>query len=140
MIWSGDGVIYPIMEARCYMPHSLEAAWGVAWAWWYIDPGSPDAEAPTGPVLATCQLYDQIKSTANETTQINLMNQILQIAADNFFCMGVSTSEGGYGIRKNSLKNVPKNMIAAWVFPNPAPYNCFTFYFENKVFLPTIRK
>jgi peptide/nickel transport system substrate-binding protein len=141
MIWGGAGGMYPILDPRSYLPWSTEAAWGVAWALWYTGDPSPFKETPTGAVLQTCQLYDQVKAATNNTDKVTLMNQILQIAADNFFCLGLTTPPDSYGIRRHDFHNVTDNMINSWVFPTPAPYNCFTYYMDSHTTnLPIVKK
>jgi peptide/nickel transport system substrate-binding protein len=131
MIWAGEGGANPIMDARCYLPWSLEAAWGVAWAWWYTGGSSEFKEAPTGDVKKVCDLYDTLKGTPTYEGQVEVMKQILQVAADAFFCIGVCTPPDLYGIRKNNFMNVTDNMLNSWVFPTAAPYNAFTYYFNS---------
>jgi peptide/nickel transport system substrate-binding protein len=130
MIWMGAGGANPIMDARSYLPWSTEAAWGVAWALWYNNAASEFKEEPKGDVLKTCQLYDQLKGAPTYDAQVELMKQILQVAADNFWCIGVTTPPDWYGIRKNKFMNVTDNMLYEWVFPTAAPYNPFTYYFN----------
>ena len=47
------------------------------------------------------------------------MKQILQIAAEQFFAIGIAPAAHGYGIVKNNFKNVPKSMPNAWDLPEP---------------------
>lgn len=58
------------------------------------------------------------------------MMQILQVAADQFYVLGISTPTNGYGVVKNNFHNVPKTMIAAWLWPTPAPTNCCQYFIE----------
>lgn len=132
MIWGGEGGMNPIMDPRSYLPVSTEAAWGAAWALWYSGANSEFKEEPPREVRKTCDLYDQLKGAPTYGAQVEMMKQILQVAADNFWCIGVCTPPDLYGIRKNNFKNVPDNMINSWVFPTAAPYNPFTFYFDTK--------
>jgi peptide/nickel transport system substrate-binding protein len=49
------------------------------------------------------------------------MKQILQIAQEQFYAIGIVLPTPGYGIVKNNFKNVPKTMPGAWLYPNPGP-------------------
>jgi peptide/nickel transport system substrate-binding protein len=131
MIWAGEGGANAIMDPRSYCPSTnLESAWGIAWALWYSGSSSQFKEEPKGDVKKVCDLYDQLKGSPTYDGQVAIMKQILQIAADNFFCIGVCTPPDLFGIRKNNFMNVTDNMLNSWVFPTAAPYNPFTYYFN----------
>jgi len=49
------------------------------------------------------------------------MNEMLQLSADYFFCIGVSTPPLTYGIVKNNMANVNLKMVDGFTFPSPAP-------------------
>jgi peptide/nickel transport system substrate-binding protein len=51
------------------------------------------------------------------------MLQILDIAADQFYFMGISTEAAGYGVVRNNFHNVPATMPESWQYPTPAPTN-----------------
>jgi hypothetical protein len=62
-----------------------------------------------------------------------LMNQILEIAQEEFWCMGINLFPPGYGIVKNSFHNVPQQMVDAWLYPTPVPTNPEQFFIEREV-------
>ena len=51
------------------------------------------------------------------------MNQILDIAADEFWTMGIAWQAAGYGVKKTNFHNVPASMPASWIYPTPGPSN-----------------
>ena len=52
------------------------------------------------------------------------MKQILEIAADQFYCIGLALPPNGYGIVKNNFRNVPARMFfTGGPYINPAPTN-----------------
>jgi len=57
--------------------------------------------------------------------------QILDIAADQFYEIGITTSGNGYGIVKNNMRNVPKSMVGAWLWPTPGPIDTPQFFLEK---------
>jgi peptide/nickel transport system substrate-binding protein len=63
--------------------------------------------------------------------QVKAMNEMLQMSADYFFCIGVNTPPMVYGIVKNNMANVPKKMINGFIYPTPAPTNVFTYFFTK---------
>jgi peptide/nickel transport system substrate-binding protein len=59
------------------------------------------------------------------------MKQILDIAADQFYTIGISLPANGYGIVKNNMHNVPTTILQAYLYPSPGPTNTFTYYFSS---------
>lgn len=78
------------------------------------------------------ELYDELKATGDVDRQNELMGEILQIAADEFYVLGVSLAPDGYGIVKNHFRNVPATMFHAGLpYPNPAPANPPQFFIQQ---------
>ena len=71
-----------------------------------------------------------VKATGDAKKQEELMKQILQIAQEEFYAIGIALPANGYGIVKNNFKNVPKIMPGSWLYPNPAPSNPCQYYVE----------
>jgi len=55
--------------------------------------------------------------------QEEIMKQVLEIAEEQFWVMGISLPTNGFGIVKNNFHNVPPVMPGAWSYPTPAPTN-----------------
>jgi len=129
LVWGGDGGLDVILEPRWYFPYSTESQYGILWQyWWRKDPrGEEPPEAPKKQMA----LYDQIQATGDAKKQEELMKQILQIAQEQFYCIGIALPTNGYGIVKNNFKNVPKTMPGAWLYPNPGPSNPEQYFFEK---------
>jgi peptide/nickel transport system substrate-binding protein len=133
VVWGGDGGLDVILEPRWYFPYSTESNYAEAWVTWW-NPGGNPRTAPEEPPAATkkqIELYKELTATGDEAKQTALMKEILDIAADQFYIIGISLSPNGYGIVKNSMSNVPKTMPGAWLFPNPAPVNPSQFFFAT---------
>jgi peptide/nickel transport system substrate-binding protein len=130
--WGGDGGLDVVLEPRWYFPFSGESLYAEAWKEWYNNPGGvgslvPPEEPPAGP-KRQMELYDQIKGSGDAAQQEALMKEILQIAADEFYALGISLPAPGYGIVKNNFKNVPASFPNAWLYPPPAPTNPEQYY------------
>ena len=65
-----------------------------------------------------------------DTDMYAVMKEILAIAKDQFYVIGISASPPGYGIVKNNFHNVPESMIGSWQYPDPAPTNPEQFWIE----------
>lgn len=124
-VWGGDGGLEVVLEPRWYFPFSAESNYAQAWQVYYNNPSGLGAlTAPEEPPAATkrqMELYDQLKATGDATEQERLMKEILQIAADEFYTIGISLPAAGYGIVKNNFFNVPDSFPNAWLYPHPAP-------------------
>ena len=77
------------------------------------------------------EIYDQVKSTSDRDEQIALMVELLQIAADQFYGIGVSLPPRGYGLVKNNFFNVPPVIFDSFTWLSPAPVNPCQFFIEG---------
>lgn len=134
-VWGGDGGLDVILEPRWYFPHGTESLYAQAWVTFYNNPSGQGAlTAPEEPPAATKQqmdLYDQIKATGNVEEQAELMAQLLEIAADEFYAIGIVLPAPGYGIVRNNFHNVPSPHPGAWLYPNPGPTNPEQFWISQ---------
>ncbi len=130
-VWAGDGGLDVVLEPRYYFPYSAESNWAEGWQYWYNNPSDERAMEPADAAKQQMELYDQLKATADPAAQDELMAQILQIAADEFWVIGISLPPTGYGIVKNNFHNVPEVMPSAWNYPHPGPTNVFTYFIEG---------
>lgn len=122
--WGGDGGLDAMVIPINYLPISSESSWyATGWANWYLNPESPDAVTPPDAVRTQFDLYDQLKATANAEKQNQLMRDILDISADQFYVMGIALPPNRKGVVARNFHNVPKVMPAAWSYATPAPTN-----------------
>lgn len=131
MVWGGDGGLEVIFEPRYYFPYSEESGFATGWQYWYNIPNSELAIEPPAVVQQQMALYDELKATGDPERQNELMAEILEIAADQFYSIGIALPGNGYGIVKTNMHNVPSVMPGSFVYPNPGPTNTFTYYFSE---------
>jgi peptide/nickel transport system substrate-binding protein len=129
MLWGGEGGMNPILDPRNFFPYSQESAFAVAWALWGSGQTASPAEEPPDNIKKYFETFNKVKSSPTFEEQISVMNELLQMSADDFFCIGISTMPAGYGIVKNNMQNVPASLINSWSYPTPAPVNTFTFFY-----------
>lgn len=126
---SGEEVV---LDPRYYFPLNGNSVYAAKWQAWYNgltgDSASAGIEKPPAVVQKQMKLYDQVKQTVDTGQRTKLMNQILAIAADQFYVIGVSADANGYGIVRNNFHNVPKSMPNSYIYPNPGPCNPEQFY------------
>ncbi|MBI1294578.1 ABC transporter substrate-binding protein [bacterium] len=126
-VWGGDGGLDVVLEPRWYFPYSGESLFAQAWVTYYNNPSGQGAltapEEPPAATQAQMDLYDQIKASGSAEQQAELMAELLQIAADEFYAIGIVLPAPGYGIVKNNFHNVLSPMPGSWLYPHPGPTN-----------------
>lgn len=130
-IWGGDGGLEVVLEPRWYFPFSNESIYATSWAKWFQTNGQQGDE-PIEPAKKQIDLYRQLLGTGDEKKQADLMKQILQIAADQFWVIGLALPVKGYGIVRNDFFNLPDKQLGAWLFPDPGPFNPPSFFTTHR--------
>jgi peptide/nickel transport system substrate-binding protein len=113
--------IAAMLDARFYVPINNNCFYAPGWALYFIQPDSEGAVEPPEAVRKQQDLYRQLSATADAARQNEVMAQILEGAADLFFTFGVSLPADGYGIVKNDVVNLPREMPNSFGWPTPGP-------------------
>ncbi|MDR1902860.1 MAG: ABC transporter substrate-binding protein [Treponema sp.] len=134
----GGGVGQAVLiDPRYYFPLNGNSVYAPAWQVWYNNPtgvgSTMKPEEPPSEVKRSMDIYNEIKRTGDTEEQIKLMQQILEIAADQFYTIGILWDANGYGIVKNNFKNVPPVMPFSWEYPHPGPENPCQFYIDPAI-------
>jgi peptide/nickel transport system substrate-binding protein len=128
-----DGGLATILNPGPFlMPASGGSTFAPTWGAWY-EQGTFGAEPQEPPAIVKQQhdLYDQVKATADPDLQRELMNELIDIAIDQFYAIGISLDMGQYGVVKNNYHNVPDAMPESWNYPDPFPTNTSTYWIEQ---------
>ena len=129
-IWGASGGLDVYLTPIWYFPSDpVESAYAPLWTKWYFDPET--GEEPPEAAKRQMELFDQIKGTGDLDLQAELMAELLAIAKEEFYVMGINSNPGGYGIAKNYFHNVPATSTGSWKFPWPAPINTTLFFIEE---------
>ena len=130
-VWAGENGtgLLPLVAAGGYAP---EAAWG--WGAWeqvnmlgVTEPTTEPIEPPAE-LQQQYELVSELQQAVGIEAQSEIMNQILELAADQFYTIGLSLPMGDYRAVNNNLHNVPNPVISGWLYPGPSPVNFETFY------------
>ena len=132
-VWAGNSGLSVMLDPRYYLPFSHESGYAVAWARWYDDPAHPDAQEPPEKTQRQMALYDALLATPDPARQAVLMREILDLAADAFYVIGISLPSQRFGIVKDNFHNVPAVMPRSWVYPDPAPTNPSQYFIEPEL-------
>jgi peptide/nickel transport system substrate-binding protein len=137
----GGGVGQSVLiDPRYYFPLNGNSVYAPAWQTWYNNPSGTGArmkpEEPPEPVKRSMELYNEIKVTGDPAQQVKLMQQILEIAADQFYTVGLLWEGDGYGVVRNNFVNIPPVMPWSWSYPHPGPENPCQFFFDPNIQVP----
>jgi peptide/nickel transport system substrate-binding protein len=121
--FGGNSGISAVLDPRYYFPNTTEAFYAKGWQIWYNNPDSPDAVEPGEETKRQFELYNEVRQTGDQARQQELMAEIIQIAADQFYAFGVTLPMDGYGIVSNRIHNLAPTMPNSWGYPTPAPTN-----------------
>ena len=126
---SGDAVI---LDPRYYLPmNNGNSAYAKAWAYWYNGVNPDLAEEPPAEVKRAFEAYDELLLTADDQEQYDLMMEILDIAADQFYAIGTVLEPNAFGVVTNRMRNTPDVLPNSWIYPSPSPYNPEQFWIEE---------
>jgi peptide/nickel transport system substrate-binding protein len=130
-IQPGFGGHSALTDPRWYFPFSGNEH-AIRWVQWYTS-GGADGEEPPRIARDQMALYDQLKETPEPEARVDLMHEILRLAVDGFWAIGIAFPANGYGIVKNSFHNVPRQMFTSTgaTFPEPAPTNPCQYFIEE---------
>lgn len=122
------GMIDALFEPTFYFPFWNESLFAVPWGTWFASGGKAGEEPPAA-AKKQMDLYRQITRYADTAKQNELMQQLLDIAADEFYVIGVSTPGPLFSISKTNLHNVYPRPFA-WTYPTPVASSTETYFFD----------
>ncbi len=121
-VFTGEGGygITAITDPRYFVPVHGQSIWGNGWELWYLEPNNPELVVPPQEIQDHIALYQQVLQAPTSEQRIELMGQILQTAADNFWVIGISSASDGYRPLSSRLGNVPESWVGGWNPGGPA--------------------
>lgn len=118
----------------CYVPIiSNSVSWARKWAEWGAD--NTKGEEPPEEVKAIFAKYNEVKAAPNPEAMKAAMQEVLDMAAEQFFTIGLVQNDPVFGIARNNVRNVPDPLPIAGQLWFPAPYTA-QIYFEGGENLP----
>lgn len=118
-----------ILEPTDYLPSNMNSRYAPLWVYWFLDSESEQAEEPPAPTKKQIELFHRARATVDAAEQDALMNQILDIAIDQFYAMGIALRKREYGIVSNPLRNTPDLSIAGFHHADFMPTNPQQYFF-----------
>lgn len=130
--WTGGGFEIRATQGsnHYFVPSNPRGAsrYGHDWAKWYRGESS---EEPPEIIQEQLALFDEMRTTYDADEATELARQVLEIAKDQFFYIGICTEPDGYGVVKNNVGNVPEEMPGDVGFQPPGPTNPETYFFSE---------
>jgi len=122
-LWSeGGGGGDLLMNPRWFVPVSIHSGFGPGWYFNYLGDSKGKDWTPPENVAKSITIYKQLQQTVDVAKQNDLIKQLVQQAADNFFAIGIGTPIDDYGIVSNKVQNMPKTgLFSSYNWPAPAP-------------------
>lgn len=100
-----------IFRPAYYLPYkpTVDGAWSayaIKWNEWYTS-GGIEGEPPPDAVREQFRLYDKVQTTLSDTDRRDAFQRIVDIAADQFYVIGILRPSDGFGIVSNRFRNTP---------------------------------
>ncbi|QPC83443.1 ABC transporter substrate-binding protein [Phototrophicus methaneseepsis] len=106
--------ITAITDPRNFVPVHGQSVWADGWQLWYLEPNNPDLVEPPQEIKDLIDLYQSVLQAPTSEERYELMGQVLQTAADNFWVMGISSATPSYRPLSANLHNVPETWVNGW--------------------------
>jgi peptide/nickel transport system substrate-binding protein len=88
-VWFGSGGLDVLLNPSWYFPSSPASHYAVPWAQWYASKGESGQEQPEA-ARRQMEIYDRLMGTIAPDEQTALMSEILRIAKQEFYAIGVN--------------------------------------------------
>ncbi|WP_129669596.1 ABC transporter substrate-binding protein [Phytoactinopolyspora endophytica] len=132
-IWAGDGGLkVEMLETRWWFPSGNESAYATPWGDYFESRGEGEAsQEPPAETIRQMELRWEMWREPDLEVQKELFREILQIAKEQFYVIGIALPTDGYGIAKNNLRNVVESFPDSWLYVTPGPINIPTMFFAD---------
>ena len=118
MVWGGSGEIIPTLDPRWFLPYSAASFFGLDYARWFRSNGLKGEEPP--PDMLNCiTLFHQLERTVDESEQIRLFKEIIELNRKNLWVIGTVGAIPQIFIVNEKFRNVPEVAIACWPLRTP---------------------
>ena len=115
-IFTGEGGfgLTAITDPRYFVPFHGQSIWGNGWQLWYLQTDNAAKVEPPADIQAQVDLYKQVLQAPSSEERVEMMKQVLQTAADNFWVIGISSASDSYRPLSARLANVPESWVNGW--------------------------
>lgn len=131
-IYTGEGGsgLSAILDPRWFVPINESSQYASGWATWYNNPNNEFAVEPPEHIQAQIELYEEVLATPDPDERIRLMNEVLQIAADEFYTIGIVSPTDRYWLINENINNLPDLWFDGWIPGMQSATSPFQWYFD----------
>ncbi len=132
--WGGDGGLRTEMiDTRWWFPTNDESLYAPRWAEWNLTRGNGEhAEEPPEATQRQIQLFRELMLDPDLEAQAEKFNEIIQIAKEQFYLIGIALPGDEYAIVKNDLRNVVEGYVDSPQHLSPGNAHPTTWYFDDE--------
>ncbi|SED54694.1 ABC transporter substrate-binding protein [Ruania alba] len=132
-VWAGDGGLkIEMLEQRWWFPSGGESNFAMQWAEYYTTRGDGEnAVEPPEETKRQMELARQIPLEPDPEAQQELFREILQIAKEQFYVLGIALPTPGYAVVKNNLQNVAESFPDSWLHMTPGHIDPPSWFFSE---------
>jgi peptide/nickel transport system substrate-binding protein len=116
-MYTGEGGagLTAILDPRYYVPGEYFGMFGNGWFAWRVGAAdSVQVEMPQD-MQDVRAMYENVLAQPSQEAQIEAMAEVLELAADNFYVIGISRPGPGFQPYHERLGNQPEEWIAGWI-------------------------
>lgn len=120
-VWDAPGgMADAITDPRGFLPFNTTVIFiAPLWAEWNMNP--ENGEEPPAAVREQLELYRSIDGIADPQERIERMKEVLEMAADQFYSIGIRQGPPGFGVATNRMQNILDPQPYAGTLWRPAP-------------------
>jgi len=116
-IFTGEGGagLTAMLDPRYFVPGEEFGMYGNGWFYWYSNAQEATVIEPPEEMKAIRVQYEQVGQQPTQEAQVAAMAELLEIAADNFFVIGISRPGPSFQPYNERLGNQPDEWIKGWI-------------------------
>jgi peptide/nickel transport system substrate-binding protein len=111
----GGAGLTAILDPRYYTPGELFGLYGNGWWAWYVKSQEAVQVEPPQEIKDIRDVYEQVLQQPTQEAQIEQMKKVLDIAAEQFWVIGIARPGPGYQPYHKRIGNQPDTWIAGWI-------------------------
>jgi peptide/nickel transport system substrate-binding protein len=115
-MYTGEGGagLTPILQPRYYVPGDYDGLFGGGWFYWFSDAAEAVQVEPPQEIQDLRLQFEAVGQQSTQEAQVAAMAEILQIAADEFWTIGISRPGLGFQPYNSRIGNFPDEWIHGW--------------------------
>jgi peptide/nickel transport system substrate-binding protein len=116
-LYTGEGGagLAAILDPRYFTPMEYFGMFSNGWYNWRVKAANSVQVEPPQAIKDIRAVYDLVPQQPTQEGQIDQMKKVLQLAADNFWVIGIARPAPGYQPYNTRLANQPDSRIDGWI-------------------------